>query len=386
MRGRVFTRGIYGYAGVTRLQRRTGRPMSSHRGLAPPWRAPAPALVAAVAVALAAAAPALPDNRTAAPPRIHRAHLKPLWKQFPLQQSTLRQHTAKTTTAATSTTAAPRARSEKPRHEQIATKSDTSRMWPIPAAAVLTLSVAAAAWKLTQRKRSRRSAIRSTERARGLDLLDPAPTSAPTPTRVDPPTEPAAHWRASTTVAMTRLMERHLYEGSNGMSLDARDEPTASQSPDVLRSQIASLLEAAQDAADDIRKAARQEAEDVRVEAERYGEEVRRRADVAAAEKRAAVDSEIARIVQAAEGRARQIEDSALEHRKRVAAESQALEQLLDDRRRWLREMMDAFREVTNRLEGVTTALPAADEDAASAGDDSDGRARTPEPAKSRVY
>jgi hypothetical protein len=380
MPGRVLTRTIDGYdAGVTRLERLTDRPMSSGRGLATAWQRTLPALVAAVAVALVAAAPALSGDRAAPPPK---NHLNPLWKQFPLKQSTTKRQSR---TITTTTTPAPHTSRAKVRGEQAPRDAGTNRMWAIIAALIAACALAAVAWKRTRRGRSKRPAPSPPERARGLDLLDPAPPNAPAPLRTTPPQEPLPQVRASTTVAVTRLIETHLNGRSNAVRLHGRDEPAANGNPDAVRSEMALLLEAAQDAADEIRVSAKQEAEDIRVAAERYGEEVRRRADAAAADKRAAVDGDITRIIQAAEQRARQIEESAREHRKNLAAESQALEQLLADRRRWLREMMVAFRDVTNRLEDVTSALPPGEEDAPSSRDDAQGHARTAEGVQSPV-
>lgn len=167
-------------------------------------------------------------------------------------------------------------------------------------------------------------------------------------------------------------METHLFEGSDRMNLRSRGDSAANAaggrgthpSYDAIGDRITSLLESAEDAADGIRKAAKQEAEDLRADAERYSVEMRRRVDAEAAEKRAEAGAEADRIVREAEERAVRIEQGAIEHRRNVVAEAKALQHLLDERRRWLQEMIGAFRDVTGRLEGVVEATAERDAEA----------------------
>jgi F0F1-type ATP synthase membrane subunit b/b' len=186
--------------------------------------------------------------------------------------------------------------------------------------------------------------------------------------------------RASTAVQVRKLMDVHLFEGSDRMHLRSRahDAPTAPgskatpESYDALGDRITSLLQAAEDAAEEIRQTAKQEAEDVRAQAERYSSEARGRADAAAAEKQAEAKAEADRVLRAAEERAERIEESAVEHREKVVAETEALQKLLDGRRLLVQEMIGAFRDMAGRLEVVVDGSSESDASAALPGQDVD--------------
>jgi vacuolar-type H+-ATPase subunit E/Vma4 len=246
-------------------------------------------------------------------------------------------------------------------------------MWPAALVALL-CAAGAIAWMRVRRRRS--AAAAAVAGPRGLDPQpEPDVLALPAPRR-----------RASTAVQVRKLMEDHLFEGSDRMNFRPRDE-TAATTPETNSSRpsyesvgdrITSLLEAAEDAAEDIRKTAKQEAEDLRAEAERYSAEVRRRADTFAADKQAAAQADAERILREAEDRASRIEESAVEHRKNLVAEAHAVQELLEDRRRWLQEMIGAFRDVTGRLEGVVAGPESADAEPMLHGD-VDGHSRPSE-------
>jgi hypothetical protein len=189
-------------------------------------------------------------------------------------------------------------------------------------------------------------------------------------------------------------MEVHLFEGSDRMHLRSRgdDAPTAPDSKttrasyDALGDRITSLLRAAEDAAEEIRQMAEQEVEDVRAQAELYSSEARRRADAAAAEKQAEAEAEADRVLRAAQERAERIAESAVEHRKKVVAETKALEELLDGRRRWLQEMIGAFRDVTGRLEGFVEGSSESDASAALTGQGVDGNTQLDDELRQQAH
>jgi len=328
--------------------------------------------VATLAVVLLVAATPVHAADHGPPPANERANLKPLWSQFPLDQSARGQRADRPTTAGAKTTP------EKPAQVPAArpapavgfagdkdTGSSGDAVWLLSAGLAVVVVVAGIGWTRVRRTRPPRQSAKDVERARGLDLIVEPAAPAPTPVAAE----------------LSNAAEHRLFEGSDDMGHDPRDQPVAEQRAgdmgheryDTLGTEIASVLEAARNAADDIRREAEQEAEDIRSEAARYSDEVRRRADAAAAETRAGAEGEVARIVTAAEERARRIEASAIEDRQKLVKETQALQGLLDERRRWLGEMIGTFRDVTARLE-----------DAVHSDDESGSLGRALEPERDR--
>jgi hypothetical protein len=288
----------------------------------------------------------------ARPPASERPAMKPLWSQFPLNESA-------GTRGAGGATPATKTTPEKPGQlptarpapavgfaaNNDAAGSSGDAVWLFLAGLAFVAVAAAIGWRQVRRIRPPRQLAKDAERAPGPDLL----------------IEPAAPARSSVEPELRNVPEDRLLEGSDDMGYDPRDQPVADQPAehmgreryDVLGTQIASVLEAAQNAAEDLLREARQEAEDIRNEAARYSDEVRRRADAASADARAGAESEVARIVIEGQERAKRMEASAIENRQNLVAETQALQELLDERRRWLGEMIGTFRDVTARLEGV---------------------------------
>jgi hypothetical protein len=306
------------------------------------------------------------------PPANQRANLKPLWSQFPLDESARGRSAGRPTTAGAKTTpekpAQPPAARPAPAvgaGGKDATASSGDAVWLLFAGVAFVVVAAGIGWTQVRRTRPPRQPAKDVERARGLDLI----------------VEPAAPARSPQAAELRNVAEHRLFEGSDDMGQDPRDQPVADHRAgnmgreryDTLGTEIASVLEAARNAADDIRREAEQEAEDIRSEAARYSDEVRRRADAAAAETRAGAEGEVARIVTAAEERARRIEASAIEDRQKLVKETQALQGLLDERRRWLGEMIGTFRDVTARLE-----------DAVHSDDESGSLGRALEPERDR--
>jgi hypothetical protein len=306
--------------------------------------------VAATAAVVLTSLVGVGAGQAAGDPRPPRPAPKQLWRQFPLDQSarapspraaTTTSHPPVTSQAPASRPAARPASAERARAKD-ATSSPGSVTWLYLAGLVLVAGAATIAWR--ELKPSRREEPGRTERPRGLDLiLNPG--------------RPVHEAQAQDEQQPTEV---HLSEGSNEMPEDPRGVPVAQASDqsretyDALGDRIASVLAAAQDAADETTRAAKQEAADIRANADAYSEEVRQSAEAAAAERRADAEAEAARILTAAEERAKRIENSAIEHRRDLVAEAQSLQDLLDQRRLWLREMIGALRDATGRLESVT--------------------------------
>jgi len=329
------------------------------------------AKAAAVAAAFALFVPPVQATREPAT-KGQTPGLKSLWSQFPLDQA--RQGSKVVTTPAASTSKASTTGAQAPpasagvRPTPAAagsstthgSTSGTTRIWLLPLIGIgLVLCLGALALHL-MRPVGRHRLGELTQWPRGLDLLS----------------ERVPHPRASTAVedqyaAVRKLMEVHLLEGSNRMQRRSRDDnaPTPDSNPvhasyNALGDRITSILQAAEDAAEEIRQTAKQETEDVRAQAEQYSVEARRRADAAAAEMQAEAEAEADRVLRAAEERAARIEESAAEHRNQLVAETEALQELLEDRRRWLQEMIGSLRDVTGRLEGVMGASESDSSDA----------------------
>jgi len=155
---------------------------------------------------------------------------------------------------------------------------------------------------------------------------------------------------------------------------------------EALGDRVTSLLRAAEDAAEEIRQMAEQEAEEVRAQAAWYSSEVRRRADAFAAEKQAEAEAEADRVLRASHERAERIEESAVEHRKNVVAETEALQELLDGRRRWLQEMSGAFGDVPGRLEGVDEGSSESDASAALPGQGVEGNTQLDDELRQQAH
>jgi F0F1-type ATP synthase membrane subunit b/b' len=209
-------------------------------------------------------------------------------------------------------------------------------MWIVLAGLVLVVVAGAIGWR--EVRRSQRELPERAERPRGLDLIiEPQTPAEEEPTAINP------------------------LEGSHDMPetprprmvADANDE-SARPSYDALGDRIASVLAAAEDAAAQTTLAAAQEAAEIRAQADAYSDEVRRSAEAAGAETRAAAEAEAARILSAAEERAKRTDESAIEHRQNLTAEAQSLQDLIDERRDWLRQITGALRDAAGRLERIT--------------------------------
>ena len=203
-----------------------------------------------------------------------------------------------------------------------------------------------------------------------------------------------------TTETVARLQSYHV-ERSTDMSEDQHDEPAAAPAAAMPNRQssgfgdvgerVNAILQSAQDAADDIRAKAEEEAarirkaadedaaaksqeaerrleeerraiEQLRPEADRYSNEVRKAADEYAAGKRREGEEHAARVRQQAEEAAKRIEEDATVHRKRLEEEAQALET-------WLEQAATAFKNVTGRLEALSSRRPEATEESSKEGE-----------------
>jgi hypothetical protein len=217
-----------------------------------------------------------------------------------------------------------------------ATTFSASVLWLVLAGLVLVVVAAAIGWR--EVRRSQRELPERAERPRGLDLIvGPEAPAEDEPMAINP------------------------LEGSDDMPETPRDRPVADvngestrPSYDALGDRIASVLAAAEDAAAQTTLAAAQEAAEIRAQADAYSDEVRRSAEAAAAETRAAAEAEAARILSAAEERAKRTDQSAIEHRQNLIAEAQSLQDLIDERRDWLRQITGALRDAVGRLENIT--------------------------------
>jgi hypothetical protein len=243
-------------------------------------RRPVRAAAVAAAVVLVLAPPVQAATREPAP-KDPTAGLKQLWSQFPLDQAPQRSKAVATTTHAAATpTSTTRAHTSPP--------SASSASWipPLAVALIALLCLGALAlYVMRPVRRQRRTRGELTQWPRGHDLV-------------------------------------------------SEDDKATRASLDSLNDRVSALLRTAEDAAEEIRQMAEQESAEVRAQAERYSSEARRRADAAAAEKQAEAD----RILRSAHERAERTEHSAVEHWMKVVGETEALHELLDDRRRWLQD------------------------------------------------
>jgi hypothetical protein len=135
---------------------------------------------------------------------------------------------------------------------------------------------------------------------------------------------------------------------------------------DQLGEHVSTVLSSADEAAKRLQDSAKTEAERIRAEAEAYAEDTRASADAYAEERREAAEGEASAIVLGAETRARELREAAEEEALNIQSDAMRRRQgLFEESERAeerLRNLLDVFRAMTERLEDLVGSRTATEE------------------------